>query len=32
MLNIDGSNLTPGVYTYSVISGANKISKTMMVK
>ncbi len=32
MLNIDGSHLTPGVYTYSVISGANKISKTMLVK
>ncbi len=32
MLNIDGSMLTPGVYTYSVITGGNKISKTMMVK
>jgi len=31
-LTIDGSNLTPGVYTYSLIAGGNKVSKTFIVK
>lgn len=31
-LAIDGSGLTSGVYTYTLISGGNSVSKTMMVK
>lgn len=31
-LSIDGSGLTSGVYTYTLIAGGNSVSKTMMVK
>ena len=31
-LSIDGSGLTAGVYTYTLITGGNSVSKTMMVK
>jgi len=31
-LTIDGSDLTSGVYTYTLTAGANSVSKTMMVK
>ena len=31
-LTIDGSGLTAGVYTYTLIAGGNSTSKTMMVK
>lgn len=31
-LTIDGSDLTSGVYTYTLIAGGNSVSKTMMVK
>ena len=31
-LTINAEGLTSGVYTYTVISGANSVSKTMMVK
>ena len=31
-LTIDGSTLTSGVYTYTLIAGGNSVSKTMMVK
>jgi hypothetical protein len=31
-LTIDGSDLTSGVYTYTLTAGGNSVSKTMMVK
>lgn len=32
IINIDGSNLPAGIYTYSLTSGGSTVSRTMMVK